>query len=157
MITAACIASASHAYGIPRASIMHVLRMPASVGGIGQMHIPATWLTVLAKVGFAPPRVTHDRCTNIEAGAWIMAFDRMRTRLRTSAPAAAPAPFLPSAATQNDRGAAVSASCIQGAARFYHLPVALFSAVLRTEGGTVGQSYRPGPSGFGTAHRFWGG
>ncbi len=142
MITAGCIASASHAYGIPQASIIRVLKKPASVGGIGRMHIPATWLPVLAKVGFAPLRVTHDRCTNIEAGAWIIAFDRMRTGLRAAAPAVAPAPALPSAAAQNDRGAAVSAACIQGAARFYHLPVALFSAVLRTEGGTVGQIHR---------------
>ncbi len=149
----ACVTLAASHYGVSVPAIEAVISRPASAGGVGPMHIPGAWLSILGRVGFEPAKVIHDRCTNIEAGAWVLAFDQMQSGLKAAAPETPPAPELPADAKASDRPGEVSAACIQGAARFYHLPVALFSAVLRTEGGVVGQihpnangSYDMGPA-----------
>lgn len=142
MIAMSCVATASVNYAVTPAAIEAVISKPASAGGIGPMHIPAAWLNILARVGFAPAKVIHDECTNIEAGAWVMAFDQMQSGLKAAAPETSPPPVLPADAKASAWHSDVTAACIEGAARFYHLPVALFSAVLRTEGGTVGQIHR---------------
>lgn len=137
-----CAGVAASHYGVTVPAIEAVISRPASTGGVGPMHIPAAWLAILGRVGFTPNKVIHDRCTNIEAGAWVMAFNHMQSGLKAPAPSAPPSPVLPASAQAIDQPDAVTSACIEGAARFYHLPIALFSAVLRTEGGTVGQIHR---------------
>lgn len=142
MMVSSCVAAAATSYAVGAPAIKALLSRPASIGGVGPMHIPAAWLPILARVGFSSPKVIHDRCTNIEAGTWIMAFDQMQSRLKAAAPSAPPSPVLPVGTKALARRDAVTPACIQGAASFYHLPVALFSAVLRTEGGVVGHIHR---------------
>lgn len=139
---AACVAHAAASYGVTRPAIEATLKRPASAGGIGPMHIPTSWLPILSRIGFSPVRIVHDRCTNIEAGAWVLAFDQWHKRMKAPAPAGISRPVLPASRHSLAQRAAVKPACITQAAQFYHLPVSLFSAVLRTEGGRVGEVHR---------------
>lgn len=141
-MTASCVATAAAAYGVARPAIEAVLKQSADAGGIGPMHIPEAWLPVLSRIGFSPAKIHRDRCTNIEAGTWIEAFEQWRRRMKAPAPTGAHRPVLPAKISALAQHAAVKPVCITDAARFYHLPVALFAAVLRTEGGEVGRVHR---------------
>lgn len=146
-----CLALASTSYHVSRGAIEAVLSTPADVGGVGPMHIPAAWLPILARAGFAPEQVEQDNCTNVEAGTWILAYEQARNphqpeRPSPQVPQLDPALVQGSEHFENDE-------CVAKAAQFYHIPVSLFSAVLRTEGGHVGQvhenengSYDMGPA-----------
>lgn len=133
---------ASTDYKVNPSAINAVLSAPARTGGIGPMHIPQSWLTILARVGFSPVKVEHDRCTNIEAGTWILAYEQLNVRhsyIVTPAPKAVNSLF--------------NKTCAEEAAQTYHIPLSLFFAILRTEGGHVGQihmnnngSYDMGPA-----------
>lgn len=148
MLTAACLALAASSYNVSRTAIETVLSAPAEVGGVGPMHIPKAWLPILGRAGFAPERVEQDPCTNIEAGAWILAFEALHGPRGT--PADSPPVQLPGPEVTD---AGDNAACVTKAAHFYHIPVVLLKAVLRTEGGHVGQihenangSYDMGPA-----------
>lgn len=137
-MTPTCAARAATAYHVPVAAIEKVLGQHGAAG-IGPMGIPAAWVPILRRAGFPPAMVRRDRCTNIAAGAWILAAER-------------PAGHGAAHAKTTHRGAStahrsvkrlaaregVPASCITEAARRYGLPIRLFSAVLRTEGAHVG-------------------
>lgn len=148
LASTACLALAARSYNVSKASIHAVLSAPADIGGVGPMHIPTAWLPILARVGFIPARVVHDACTNIEAGTWILAYEAGQKRNRPSAP-------LTTLTFQKPEFDDFSRKdeCVARAAHYYHIPVTLFSAVLRTEGGHVGEihendngSYDMGPA-----------
>lgn len=148
MLTAACLALAAATYNVSPAAIQTVLSAPAEVGAVGPMHIPKAWLPILGRVGFAPIRVEHDPCTNIEAGAWILAFEALHDP-HVSHAELPPIQIVPPAINTRE----ANGSCVIKAAHFYHIPVVLLKAVLRTEGGHVGQihenangSYDMGPA-----------
>lgn len=142
MVYPSCLAHAANSYSIAAPAIEAVLSKPATAGGVGPMHIPATWLPVLSRIGFSRQAVIANRCTNIAAGAWIMAFEAWRGAMKSPPGNHSAPPALPPAVQAISAHAAVSTACITGAAHFYHLPVRLFAAVLRTEGGHVGQIHR---------------
>lgn len=149
MLTAACLALAVTSYHVSRAAVDSVLSAPADIGGVGPMHIPSAWLPILARAGFAPEQVETDNCTNIEAGTWVLAYVQAHDPRAHSLSASA----APSLALPPQEGSSSGDQCVAKAARFYHIPVSLFSAVLRTEGGKVGQihenengSYDMGPA-----------
>ena len=149
MLTAACLALAVTSYHVSRAQVESVLSAPAEVGGIGPMHIPEAWLPILARAGFAPEQVKTDNCTNIEAGTWVLAYMQMHG----SSPHTASVSAMPTLTLPPKTDDASGDECVTRAARFYHIPVSLFSAVLRTEGGQVGKihendngSYDMGPA-----------
>lgn len=129
----ACIAHASTAYHVPVAAVRRVLSERGD--GIGPMGIPAQWLPVLARAGFSIPKVRHDRCMNIAAGAWILAFER---RLHGSGQPRT-GRGLARTPDKHGEGKPPTKSCIESAARRYHLSLKLFRGVLRTEDGHVGQ------------------
>lgn len=138
-----CLDLAAKIYNVRQAEIETVLSAPAQVGGVGPMHIPAAWLPVLARIGFAPAQVETDDCVNIEAGTWILAFEALHEKQRQKP--VPPAPPSPIALSQR--------ACIARAAKTYHVPETLLMAVLRTEGGQVGKihenangSYDMGPA-----------
>lgn len=142
LAVSSCLALASAAYQVKPDVIEAVLSAPAHTGGIGPMHIPQAWLPILARVGFSPAKVERDRCTNIEAGTWILAYEQLNIRHSYSAP--------PVPKTVNSL---FNKACVKEAAQANHIPVSLFFAVLRTEGGQVGQihmnrngSYDMGPA-----------
>lgn len=130
----ACIAHASAAYHVPVAAVRKVLSERGN--GVGPMAIPAQWLPVLARAGFSIPKVRHDRCMNIAAGAWILAFERRLHGHKTPAPATGRAQ---SPTDKNGAGKPPTKSCIEAAAHHYHVSLTLFRGVLRTEDGHVGQ------------------
>lgn len=136
-----CVAAAAAAYAVSPPAIEAVMSRPA-VNGIGPMHIPAAWLPILARVGFASIKVEHDRCTNVAAGAWVMAYEKWQRGIGAPAPQHPALPVLPKTVTALAENASVTPGCITGAAAYYHLPVPLFTAVLRTEAGHVGQIHR---------------
>lgn len=140
MVVHTCVSAASAAYDVPPAAVERVLSAHESAG-LGAMHIPRAWLPILARVGFAPAKVARDRCSNIAAGTWILAFETWRMRTEAPAGRGSRPPAAASAAIRGRPGG-VTAACIAGAAQYYHLSPALFGAVLRTEGGKVGRVHR---------------
>lgn len=147
LATSSCLALAATSYNVSRGAIKSALSTPAEVGGVGVMHIPEAWLPILARAGFAPEQVEGNPCTNIEAGAWILAYVQARSP-HPHTQAATPSLALPA-----ETNSSSSDDCVAKAANFYHIPVSLLSAVLRTEGGRVGQihenengSYDIGPA-----------
>lgn len=75
-IVAACVALASSHYTVPPqrlyATISAAAQSPGA--GVGIMGIPQPWLEILPSYGFDPKAVSEDACTNIVAGAWIIAY-----------------------------------------------------------------------------------
>lgn len=148
MLATACLALAASSYNVNRRAIETVLSAPVEVGGVGPMHIPKAWLPILGRVGFAPEQVEQDPCTNIEAGAWILAFEALHRP--HGVPTESPSFQRPDSKAADEQD---NAACVTKAAHFYHIPVVLLKAVLRTEGGHVGQihenengSYDMGPA-----------
>lgn len=145
LAASSCLTLAATSYHVRKTDILAVLAAPPATGGVGPMHIPSAWLPILARVGFAPNQVVANRCTNIAAGTWILAFEAQNEP--ASAPAPALAPPVPHAASPQIE------PCITKAAKQYNIPATLLSAVLRTEGGQVGKvhynangSYDIGPA-----------
>lgn len=156
MVTAisACVALASQSYNVDQSAIRTVLSAPESKNEIGPMHIPFAWIPILDRIGFLPNQVKHNNCANIEAGTWILAYESWRYHLIK--PHSSPIqPFLKprmETALQPMLEASKQA-CITKAAQTYRIPPALLMAVLRTEGGHVGEikkntngSYDMGPA-----------
>lgn len=148
LAASACLALAAQSYGVRQGAINAVLSAPAEIGGVGPMHIPQAWLPILARAGFKPEQVVNDKCTNIEAGTWILAYEAEQKDQQTSKPSTSPRFKLPDIDNVSSKN-----ECVIQAARFYHIPVTLLSAVLRTEGGRVGEihendngSYDMGPA-----------
>ena len=148
----ACLALASQSYHVSKAAIDAVLSAPAGTGGVGPMHIPSAWLPILDRAGFASDQVQTDPCTNIEAGTWILAYEQSRhpSRQPTPAPTSPPPDSAVTLAAEDESS---TDACVTKAAKLYHIPVTLMTAVLRTEGGHVGQihendngSYDMGPA-----------
>ncbi len=152
MIVSACIEHAATAYGISAPAITSVMSASASAGSVGPMHIPPSWLPILARAGFPQSKVINDPCMNVAAGAWILAFQRWQSGGQDSdnqskgdaVPGPQDKPSMPSK---------ISASCIEDAAHEYKLSVTLLKGILATEGGTVGAvhhnangSYDMGPA-----------
>lgn len=129
-----CVARASAAYHVPAAAVRKVLS--TADHGIGPMAIPAEWLPVLSRAGFSIPKVRHDRCMNIAAGAWILAFER---RLHGHGAPHPKAKSTPPPEDKRGAGNPPTKSCIEAAARHYHVSLKLFRGILRTENGHVGQ------------------
>lgn len=101
------------------------------------MGIDASWLGPLARVGFPSSQVETDRCANIAAGTWIIAFfiGSVAKGDRRLSGNTLPLPRAPGAWGVGD-------ACVEAAAKRYDLPSALLAAVLATEGGQVGQTRR---------------
>lgn len=143
MALSACVALASKSYNVDPSAIRAVLLAPVSKNGIGPMHIPPAWLPILGRIGFSLDQVRHHNCTNIEAGTWILAYEAWRYHRQTPHPSPTSPPFessmaiIPHAAPRTSTKA-----CIAEAAQLYHIQPALLMAVLRTEGGHVGQIHR---------------
>src|SRR6516165_4633603 len=133
MLTA-CISLAAMAYAVPIPAIEKVIDQPG-IGGIGPMGIPPAWLPILTRIGFSADKVRADPCTNIEAGAWIIAYEKLPGG---SGPASTSSMLftIPAEITGD-----VSPACIQKAASTYSLPVTLLRGILATEGGRVGQMH----------------
>lgn len=150
MATSACLTLAAQSYNVSKAAIETVLAAPPATGGVGPMHIPEAWLPILRRIGFSPAAVRSDHCTNIEAGAWVLAFEALHNPQRQTNNAAMP----PDASVPPPSLDTISTDdCIDKAARLYHIPPTLLRAVLRTEGGRVGEihendngSYDMGPA-----------
>ena len=69
----ACIVSAANAYHVPPAEIETVIKTRHGPTALGVMGIASAWLPTLARAGFKPEKVIWDTCSNIAAGAWILA------------------------------------------------------------------------------------
>lgn len=141
LATSSCLTLAATSYNVRKADILSVLAAPAATGGVGPMHIPSAWLPILARVGFDPNAVIRNSCTNIEAGTWILAYETK------------PAPSHEPTTLPPDNISPQSDQCVAKAAKLYNVPPTLLSAVLRTEGGRVGEvhynnngSYDIGPA-----------
>lgn len=140
----ACLALATKSYNVSQAAVENILSLsPAAPGDIGPMHIPASWLPILGRIGFPSLQVRYNVCTNIEAGTWILAYEALHESKQSArqekmppivkSDLVSPPPSLSSLSTS---------ACIFKAAGLYHVPVALLTAVLRTEGGHVGQIHK---------------
>lgn len=141
---------ASTDYNVSRDAIKAVLSAPANIGGVGVMHIPESWLPILGRVGFLQSQVRKNNCTNIEAGTWILAYEKMHVQPIQAAPAEKSYDLVVPTRVKN---LSDKSECVIEAAGFYHIPVSLLFAILRTEGGRVGQihmnnngSYDMGPA-----------
>ncbi|WP_246856667.1 transglycosylase SLT domain-containing protein [Acetobacter vaccinii] len=150
---AACISLAATAYHVTPAAITRVLDTPApGSAAVGVMHLPPAWVPILTRIGFDPARLGSDDCTNIAAGAWVLAWVQMHQAPGpTRRPPALPDPGHPLPAALD--------SCALDAAQRYHLPPILFRAILMTEGGRVGRisrnrngSYDMGPAQINSTH-----
>lgn len=77
----ACILAASSHYGIPVATIEHVIDSGTKQSdGIGPMGIPQGWLPYLSRYGFDEQKVRTDDCSGVVAGTWVLAYSqRMQT------------------------------------------------------------------------------
>lgn len=143
MITHSCIARAAQTYSVAPAAIERVLDGPKNGGGLGPMHIPAAWMPILSRVGFPPSKVKADKCTNVIAGTWILAFEDLHkskgkgtgSRMRASQGESVRVAGL-------SKRSGVPGVCIRRAAGYYHLSQRLFAGVLATEGGHVGEVHR---------------
>jgi Transglycosylase SLT domain len=141
-----CAHVAADYYHIPEAVIERVSSQWGKGGGVGPMGIQPEWFPILARAGFDLEMVRKDACINVAAGAWILAWAGVRS---SASGAPAPERFRPVPAKLSsdlDR-------CLVAAARRYDLPEILYRAILRTEGGRVGQihqnqngSYDMGPA-----------
>lgn len=153
-ILPACAALAVTAYHVP-STTLETVATHASPDGIGVMGIQPGWLPILAKAGFDPDRVRRDICMNVAAGAWIIAWaDQKKKRAPDKPEPATPVPSVRSSTPPGRLG-----TCIADAAHRYRLPLLLFEAVLKTEGGKVGSisknhngSYDMGPAQINSAH-----
>ena len=80
-LLASCMAFAAAHYHVPvqklRNAVTYTQEHPAA-DRIGVSGIPSDWLPVLSHYGFDARRVRTDACVNVEAGAWIFAFDHQR-------------------------------------------------------------------------------
>lgn len=144
-VVPACVAKAASAYGVGRPAIEAVIAKPAGAGGIGPMHVPAAWLPILARIGFPAGKVKGDKCTNISAGAWILAFESLHKSKPTPTPAQSSGAIAPNTSERVAalaKHAGVPRVCIKRAAAHYHLSLSLFAGVLATEGGRVGEVHR---------------
>ena len=134
MIALACIQQASTAYSVPVPAIESVLTSAAGAGGIGPMGIPAAWLPVLSRIGFSSDQVQSDPCTNVEAGAWIMAYEKLADKGRQEVQSSHAATVIPGGPDAGD----VFDACVVSAANKFSLQVVLLRGILATEGGHVG-------------------
>ena len=154
-----CVDIASQSYGVARAALEELVAgaLAQSGPGIGLLHIPEQWRGVLSRAGFR--QLDEDRCSNIAAGAWIMAYSKLpaisiavahRSTSAASDPATTVGPMTLASVADY---AGVPESCVADAAATYRLPIPVFVGVLATEHAHVGDvsanangSYDIGPA-----------
>lgn len=83
-----CVIQASRHYSIPAELLAAVVRQeggevgrsyPRSHGTyFGPYQISDKWLPVFSKWGYTAKSLTHDACTNVMAGAYILAYYKVR-------------------------------------------------------------------------------
>jgi hypothetical protein len=75
-VVASCIALASSYYAVPKERLYAAVNAAAQApgAGVGVMGIPTPWLGILPSYGFDYKAVTEDTCSNVVAGAWIVAY-----------------------------------------------------------------------------------
>jgi hypothetical protein len=154
-----CVEIASQSYGVARGVLEELVAsaLPQAGSGIGLLHIPEQWRGVLSRVGFR--QLDEDRCSNIAAGAWIMAYVKLPaasipvTPPSMSASSGRATPLTPANLASVADYAGVPESCVAAAAATYHLPISVFVGVLATEHARVGDvsanangSYDIGPA-----------
>lgn len=109
---AACISTASARYGVSRSEIRSTISKAVGKHGVGVMGIPSPWLGILAAEGFPAERVEHQSCSNVKAGAFIIAMtERSRAATRYHVPARL-----------------MSAAALAGA--IYHVPLADIAKII---------------------------
>lgn len=82
---AVCLSVAASQYGVQPAAIEQVMQAASqqpSPERVGVMGIPSQWMPYLQRYGFDPQAVRGNACTNIAAGAWIMAYTRDLQKLQ---------------------------------------------------------------------------
>lgn len=154
MIPPVCLHEIANFYHLADEALIRIVRKEHSTD-IGLMGIQEGWLPILEKAGFHPDLVRNDVCTNIAAGAWILAWSGTGTTAHREPPPASKTPLPPPSSPLP----ADLKTCALAAARRYHVHERLFLAVLATEGGRVGQvvhnrngSYDMGPAQINSIH-----
>lgn len=93
----ACLEMAAQNYSIPRVILNAVLSVEGGWPGLrkynangsydmGPMQVNSIWLPELARRGISESAVTHDYCTNILVGAWILGRELKRINAPVNTP-----------------------------------------------------------------------
>ncbi|MFT8828155.1 transglycosylase SLT domain-containing protein [Acetobacter syzygii] len=132
-----CIEQIATYYHVQAASIIKIIQTDHE-GAIGLMGIQPGWLPLLKDAGFSPDAIQNNVCTNIAAGAWILAYITLKQPAhgqagKTNNPLPPPRPVSLSGTLQ---------SCAHDAASQYRISEPLFLGILATENGHVGQIVR---------------
>jgi hypothetical protein len=91
-VVASCIALASSYYTVPQERLYAAVNAAAQSpgAGVGVMGIPTQWLGILPSYGFDYKAVIEDTCSNVVAGAWIVAYtERYQAIIKAIAQASA--------------------------------------------------------------------
>lgn len=87
----ACVRSAADHYHLPKLALIGIMKVEGGRVGtvhrngdgsedLGPMQINTRWLGILKKYGATRTRLIHDACTNVWAGAWILALNYSKDR-----------------------------------------------------------------------------
>ncbi|WP_338333625.1 transglycosylase SLT domain-containing protein [Acetobacter sp. LMG 32666] len=154
MIIPPCVDQIAEYYHVQQSSIVQIIQKKHD-GLIGPMGIQPGWIPILEKAGFSPEAIKTNVCTNIAAGAWILAYAVSNKTKET--PKIIPTFTVPSSQTTALPGNL--RTCAVDAAGQYRISVPLFLGLLATEGGHVGQivsnkngTYDMGPAQINSSH-----
>lgn len=154
MFPPVCLHEIANFYHLTDEALITITRKEHSAA-IGLMGIQEGWIPILEKAGFQQDQIRNDVCTNIAAGAWILAYAARKRQEET--PSQIPDFKLPQPG-QSSLPSSMHA-CVIDAANKYRIPISLFLGILATEGGKVGQivrnnngTYDMGPAQINSSH-----
>lgn len=153
MVPPPCLYQIAEYYHVAPTNILQIIQKKHD-GRIGPMGIQPEWIPILEKAGFSQDAIQNNVCTNIAAGAWILAFASPKKQTEAKKPLSLSPQFSQPETLSRDLR-----TCAVDAARKYRVSVPLFLGLLATEGGHVGQivnnrngTYDMGPAQINSSH-----